>query len=146
MTEENHIENIRAIAELQTQVANVASDVSTVIRQLEQLWQLQNQVARLQQEQSDHRDTIKRLAGRVEDGERAGILLKESTEKWVNRGIGAVFVGGLLSGFIQWMVLDRVGNYESNQRSNTENITTLDRRMSWAEYELKIKAKKDQQP
>jgi archaellum component FlaC len=74
MTEDNHIENIRAIAELQTQVANVASDVSTVIRQLEQLWQLQNQVARLQQEQSDHRDTIKRLAGRVEDGERQAVL------------------------------------------------------------------------
>lgn len=144
MNEETHVENIKAIAELKAQVANVAADVSTVIRQLEQVWQIQNQVARMQQEQADHKDTIKRLAGRVEDGERAGILLKESTEKWINRGIGALFVGGLLSGFIQWMVLDRVANYESNQRSNTENLTTLDRRMSWTEYELKQRIKKEQ--
>jgi hypothetical protein len=143
MNEEVHLENIRAIAELQAQVVNVAADVGTVLRQMEMVWALQNQMATLQNEQVSNKDSLRRAFDRIEHGEKSGIVLKEATERWINRGIGAWFVFVLLAGFINWLVIDRVRSYEGTQSRQGDNLTTLDRRMSWAEYELKQRAKKE---
>jgi hypothetical protein len=146
VTEDTHLENIRAIAELKTQLANVAADVGTVVRQMDMVWSLQNQMASMQQEQLNNKDSLRRAFDRIEVGEKTGTVLKETTERWINRGIGAWCVFVVLAGFINWLVIDRVRSYESNQSRMGDNLTTLDRRMAWAEYELKQKSRKEPLP
>jgi hypothetical protein len=145
MTEDTHLENIRAIAELKTQLANVADDVSTVVKKMEVVWSMQNQMTSLQQDQINNKDSLRRLFVRIENSETTALRLKERTEKWINMGIGAWFVFAVMAGFINWLVIDRVRGYEGKQERQGDNLTTLDRRMSWAEYELKMKAKKEAQ-
>lgn len=143
MTEDSHIDNIRAIAELKTQVANVASDVSTIVEKIDIIFSLQREMARIEQEQNDHRDSIKRAFDRIEKGEGANSTLKETTDRWINRGLGGWFVGALLVGVIQWLIVDRVKTYEVTQLGHSQMMVTVDRRLSWIEYELKSKNRKE---
>lgn len=137
MTPEQHLDHVRELAELKSQVSNVAEDVGSIIRQMDRVWELQNQMARMQQEQADHKDSIKRSFERVEALEKVGADTKEKTEKWINRGIGAWFVGALLIAVIQALILDRVKYYEKSQSAQTDTLVTIDRRLAWLEYESK---------
>lgn len=137
MTPEQHLESVRELAELKSQVGNIASDVTTIVEKLDVLFGLQREMARIEQEQSDHRDSIKRAFERIEKGEDASNTLKESTDRWINRGLGGWFVGAILVGVIQWLIVDRVKTYESTQTAHTQMMVTIDRRLSWIEYELK---------
>lgn len=137
MTPEQHIDHVRELAEVKTQVSNIASDVSTIVEKLDVLFGLQREMVRIEQEQSEHRDSLKRAFERIEKGEGVCGELKESTERWINRGLGGWFVGAILVGIIQWLIVDRVKTYESTQTAHTQLLVTVDRRLSWIEYELK---------
>lgn len=139
MTPEQHIDHVRELAEVKTQLSNVANDVSTIVEKLDVLFGLQREMVRVEQEQADHRDSIKRAFESIERTEGAGNQLKESTERWINRCIGGWFVGAILVAIIQWLIVDRVKSYEATQTAHTQMMVTIDRRLSWIEYELKKK-------
>lgn len=143
MTPEQHLEHVRELAAVKSQVENIANDVNTIVEKLDLLFTLQREMTRIEQEQCDHRDSLKRAFERIENGEKLISGNKENTDKWVNRGLGGWVVGAILIGIIQWLVVDRVRSYESTQTAHTEMMVTFDRRMSWVEYELK-KHKKDE--
>lgn len=145
MTPDHHLEQVRDIAELKTQISNMAADVTSVVKKLESIDAVQREVIRIQQEQTDHRESIKRAFDRIEVSERAGGTLKESTERWINRGVGAWFVGAILMCFIQALILDRVKSYENTQDAHTASLVTIDRRISWMEYEIKTHVKTTEQ-
>lgn len=146
MTPEQHLDHVRELAELKTQVTNVAEDVGAIVRQMDRVWELQNQMARMQQEQADHKDSIRRSFERIEAAETSGAKVKETTERWVNRGVGAWAVGVLLFGVIQFLVVDRVRNYETTQRAMLDQLVTIDRRLAWLEYDSKKDRKPDELP
>ena len=137
MTPEQHLDHVRELAEVKTQMINIASDVSTIVEKLDVLFGLQRDMVRMEQEQADDRDSIKRAFERIERGEGASTTLKESTERWINRGLGGWFVGAILVSVIQWLIVDRVKTYENTQTAHTQMMVTIDRRMSWMEYEIK---------
>lgn len=137
MSPEQHLENVRELAELKTQVNNIASDVTTIVHQLEAIGVMQRSMVRLEQEQVDHKEALGRAFGRIENTEKFGLDIKSSTEKWINRGIGAWAVGALLLAIIQTLILDRVKGYEANQIATMQQLVNLDRRLTWAEYEVK---------
>lgn len=137
MTPEQHLDHVRELAELKTQMNNVANDVTTIVEKLDVLFGLQREMVRMEQEQTDHRESIKRAFERIERSEGASTTLKESTERWINRGLGGWFVGAILVSVIQWLIVDRVQSYENTQTAHTQMMVTIDRRMSWMEYEIK---------
>lgn len=143
MTPEQHIDQVRELAELKTSVKNMAQDVTLLVKQMDIIRDMQIEMSRIQQEQVDHKEAIKRAFTRIESTEKTNIELKETTSKWINRGVGAVSVGTVLISFIQMLIYNRVDNYEKVQTSHGESLVTIDRRMSWAEYEIKEGKKKE---
>lgn len=137
MTPEKHIETAEELAGLKAQLSSVASGVEKIEKQMDRVFDMQLQITRMQQEQIDTRESLKRAFGRIETSEAENQAVKTDTQKWINRGIGAWVVGSGMFILIQALVLDRVKNYESTQTAQTETLVTVDRRLAWIEYELK---------
>jgi hypothetical protein len=142
MTPEQHIDQVRELAELKGKVSDMAQDVTKIVTQMDMVWELQREQARIQEQILDSRESLRRAFERIERNEEASGTMKENTEKWINRGIGAWFVGALLLVVIQALILDRVNGYQATQEAHTQTLVSIDRRISWAEYEMKQALKK----
>jgi hypothetical protein len=142
MTPEQHIDQVRELAELKGKVSDMAQDVTKIVKQMDMVWELQRDQARIQEQILDGRESVRRAFERIERNEEASGTMKENTEKWINRGIGAWFVGALLLVVIQALILDRVNGYQATQEAHTQTLVSIDRRISWAEYEMKQALKK----
>jgi hypothetical protein len=93
MTPEQHIDQVRELAELKGKVSDMAQDVTKIVKQMDMVWELQRDQARIQEQILDGRESVRRAFERIERNEEASGTMKENTEKWINRGIGAWFVG-----------------------------------------------------
>lgn len=142
MTPEQHIDQVREFAELKGKVSDMAQDVTKIVTQMDMVWELQRDQARIQEQILDSRASLSRAFERIERNEENSDLMKENTDKWINRGIGAWFVGGALLVVIQALILDRVNSYQVTQEAHTQQLVGIDRRVSWTEYEIKQAAKK----
>jgi hypothetical protein len=142
MTPEQHIDQVRELAELKGKVSDMAQDVTKIVTQMDMVWELQREQARIQEQILDSRESLRRAFERIERNEEASGTMKENTEKWINRGIGAWFVGAMLLIVIQALILDRVNGYQATQEAHTQTLVSIDRRISWAEYEMKQALKK----
>lgn len=138
-TPEQELAQVRELAELKSQVSSVAQDVTKIVTQMDMVFELQREMARMQENHKETREALKRAFERIESSELAGTTLKSTTEKWINRGIGAWFVGTLLLGIIQFLFMDRVKGYENQLQNLSDWRVTIDRRIAWVEYQEKQK-------
>jgi hypothetical protein len=134
---ESEVKQIEEMATLKQSMNNVAQDVSSIVTQMKILSELQIEITRLQQKDINSTDALRRAFERIEKQEQITGVIKEASEKWVNRGVGAWVVGTVLFTVIQALVIDRVKDYERTQSAQTEILVTIDRRLSWIEYEQK---------
>lgn len=144
MTPEQHIETVKELAELRTALTGLAHGIDEVAKKMEIVGHMAQDIARLQVQQTENSSSIKRAFERMEKSEESSIQkmkdvsgVKELTERWINRGIGAWSIGALLFILIQALILDRVKGYELVQQAQTETLVTIDRRLAWLEYDSK---------
>lgn len=144
MTPEQHLETVKELAELRTTLLGLAHGVDAVSKKMDVVGNMAQDIARLQVQQTENSASIKRAFERMEKTEESSIQkmrdvnsVKELTERWVNRGIGAWGIGALLFILIQALILDRVKGYEQLQQAQTETLVTIDRRLAWLEYDAK---------
>lgn len=137
MTPEQHLEHVKELAVVREQITNIAQDVSTVVSELKAINSLQRDMARFEQQQSDHGESFKRAFSRIEDAENAGRNLKQTTEKWINRGIGATISATILLGVVQYLVIERVKSFEYEQKAHGQELLAIDRRTTTMEFQMK---------
>jgi hypothetical protein len=151
MTPDHHLETVRELADVQAALKGVLHNVEEVARRMELIGHMQQDITRLQQQQIETTASLKRAFERMEkrdedDDERMENMLETRalTERWVNRGLGAWFIGAILFMVIQALVIDRVKSYQDTQTAQAETLVTVDRRLAWVEYELKRWQRTDQ--
>jgi len=148
MTPDQHIDTVRQLAEVKSGLSALVHSIEELAKRMEAVSYLTQDIVRLQVQQTENSLSIKRAFERMEkhdevDSDRMQVLLnvKSQTERWINRSIGGWAVGVILFGAIQWLINGRVENYERNQTAHSETLVTIDRRLSWIEYEMKQAAK-----
>jgi hypothetical protein len=141
MTPEQQLKTATELAQVNSKLESVVEGVEKIEKQMDRVFDMQLQITRMQQEQIDARESLKRAYERIEANENDSQNVKEQTSKWINRGIGAWMVGSIMFVAIQALILDRVKGYESTQAAQTDTLVTVDRRLAWIEYELKRNAR-----
>lgn len=148
MTPDQHLDTVRQLAEVKSGLSALVHSIEALSKRMDGVGTMSQEIVRLQEQHFDNSSAIKRLFERAEkrdetDDARMEAMLgvKAMTERWVNRGLGAWFIGSILFVVIQALVIDRVKSYESTQGNHAETMVTIDRRLAWIEYELKGKYK-----
>lgn len=144
-TAEQQIEQAREIAEIRSDVQHMNTLLTQIDSKLQLLFTLSKDVATIDQRISDLGDGIRRAHERINVVEAKADDTKQTTSAWINRGLGAWVIGGILFGVIQALVLDRVKTYETSQSSNTQRLDSLDKRILWIEYAAKLPANQDKE-
>lgn len=134
---ESEVKQIEEMATLKQSMNNVAQDVSRIVNQMDMISSLQREIIELRKDQENGKEAFNRAFTRIENLETSTGVIKESSNKWINRGFGAWAVGTVLFAVIQALVIDRVKDYERTQHAQTDILVTVDRRLSWIEYEQK---------
>jgi hypothetical protein len=91
-----------------------------------------------------HEEAIKRVHVRLDDdGSKIEAAfthsrdVKDVTSKWINRGFGFYFCLACFAGAVQYLVTTRLDEYDKNKKEMIAQDVSLDKRLSFAEYEIK---------
>lgn len=137
--QDRQMEQARELAEMRIQLQHLTEAVQGQTSKLELIITLSRDMAAFNQRQHEHHDSIRRAYDRIEAVEEANATTRASADKWINRGVGAWCVGAILFGVIQALLLERVRSYENGQRSHTERLDAIDRRLMGVEYVQKAR-------
>lgn len=130
----DQLEQARELAEIKTQLSHLNEGVTHVREQLALLFALSKDLAALAQRQDDHSDSLRRIHHRLDETDKAVLLVDQFASRWVNRAVGGWIIGGLLLAVVQALVLDRVKAYETSQTSAAGRLDALDGRLARIEF------------
>ena len=119
------------VSSLHRLVDNVHSKVDMLVAMQLNLQRLQDrtdrQEADFREHEEAHRAVTDRLGRDIEACFKATDGVKMQVNRWVNMGIGGVFVGGILIGALQWFVLREIASYRAAGVTYVDQQVRLER-------------------
>lgn len=124
-------------------LARIESALQVLLEQAAHIPRLSEGVALMHERDSVHNKRIDILFEEV--SETAGTVkqVDAKVEKWINRGIGAYAVSTVLFGIVVTLLVRITDNYEGIIRNTNDMVVTLDRRVSWLEFESRGRSSAD---
>jgi hypothetical protein len=98
-------------------------------------------MARIQERSAAHDNHIDGLLNKHERSEQRVAAVDAEVRKWVNRGVGAYTVAGVLVAAIASLIFRTVTEYESAIKTNRESIVNLDKRLTQMEFKAQHEAR-----
>lgn len=127
------IDNVKVYERL----ASIETVMNTVLQKTDHIARMSESLARMQEQTRQHDGQLEILFQKVGNAEAIGRTAKEDVSKWVNRGLGAYAVGSIFISLVAFLLFRIVGDYDGKIRNYGDSLVTIDRRVTWIEWEQK---------
>lgn len=121
-------------------LARIEESLGFLVEQTSQMRAFAESITRLQERSVRHEESIDLLFKRLSESSSTLTIVDHKIEKWVNRGIGGYVVATLMVGAIIAMGHRIVSAYDERLNHAGVTLNAIDRRVTWIEYELKLRA------